>query len=71
MVLDGHRLVVADFLGSPIVEHSDDAIVGTDLCEHAHVGFLAQGRLEGVYADGCTFAYAAPQAVSCGAGQPE
>jgi hypothetical protein len=39
-------------------------IVGTELCEHAHVGFLAQGRIEGVYPDGCTFAYVAPQAVS-------
>jgi hypothetical protein len=39
-------------------------LVGTELCEHTHVGFLAQGGLEGVYADGCTFAYVAPQAVN-------
>ena len=37
--------------------------VGTELCEHAHVGFLARGRVEGEYADGCRFAYAAPTAV--------
>jgi hypothetical protein len=29
MVLHGHRLVVADFHGSPIVERSDDASRGT------------------------------------------
>jgi hypothetical protein len=29
MVVDGHRLVVADFHGSPIVELSDDAPRGT------------------------------------------
>lgn len=34
--------------------------VGTDLCMHAHVGFLARGRIEGEYADGCTFEYEAP-----------
>jgi hypothetical protein len=34
--------------------------VGTELCEHAHVGFLARGRMQGEYADGCTFDYAAP-----------
>ena len=39
-------------------------LVGTDLCEHAHVGFLARGRIAGEYADGCTFEYAAPAAVA-------
>ena len=34
--------------------------VGGELCEHAHVGFLARGRMEGEYADGCTFSFAAP-----------
>jgi len=29
MLLDGHRLVVADFHGSPIAERSDDASRGT------------------------------------------
>jgi hypothetical protein len=37
--------------------------VGTDLCMHAHVGFLARGRIEGEYHDGCTFAFAAPAAL--------
>ena len=35
-------------------------VVGTDFCEHAHVGFLARGRMEGEYADGCTFEFTAP-----------
>jgi hypothetical protein len=34
--------------------------VSTDLCMHAHVGFLAQGAIGGEYGDGCTFRYAAP-----------
>jgi hypothetical protein len=34
--------------------------VSTDLCMHAHVGFLAQGGIAGEYADGCSFAYTAP-----------
>jgi hypothetical protein len=38
-------------------------IVGTDLCMHAHVGFLARGRLQGEYADGCSFEFTAPEAV--------
>jgi hypothetical protein len=38
-------------------------LVGTDVCMHAHVGFLARGRVEGTYEDGCTFSYAAPAAV--------
>ncbi len=38
--------------------------VDTALCMHAHVGFLARGRIAGAYADGCTFEYAAPQAVA-------
>jgi hypothetical protein len=37
--------------------------VGTDLCMHAHVGFLARGRVHGEYADGCGFEYAAPRVV--------
>ena len=35
-------------------------VVGTERCEHAHVGFLLRGRVEGEYADGCTFTFAAP-----------
>jgi hypothetical protein len=38
-------------------------IVGTELCMHAHVGFLARGAIAGRYADGCEFAYAAPAVV--------
>jgi hypothetical protein len=38
--------------------------VGTDLCMHAHVGFLVRGRIEGEYADGCTFEYEAPAAIA-------
>ncbi len=36
-------------------------LVGTDLCQHAHVGFLARGRIHIQYADGCTQEFAAPQ----------
>ena len=36
-------------------------LVGADACGHAHVGFLAQGRIQGRYTDGCTFEYIAPQ----------
>ena len=39
------------------------AIVGTDLCMHAHVGFLARGQVHIQYADGCTLEFAAPQVV--------
>ncbi len=37
--------------------------VGTDLCMHAHVGFLARGRVHGEYADGCAFDHVAPRVV--------
>ena len=43
-------------------------LVGTDLCEHAHVGVLARGRIAGTYEDGCSFAYEAPAAVEIEAG---
>ncbi len=39
-------------------------IVGTDLCQHAHVGFLARGQIHIQYADGCTREFRAPQAVA-------
>ncbi len=39
-------------------------VVGTDLCRHAHVGFLARGRIQGTYRDGCAFDFAAPAVVS-------
>jgi len=35
-------------------------LVGTEWCEHAHVGFLARGRFVGEYADGERFDYVAP-----------
>jgi hypothetical protein len=40
------------------------AIVGTDLCMHAHVGFLARGQVHIQYADGCTLEFTAPQVVA-------
>ncbi|HEY3157381.1 MAG TPA: hypothetical protein VGJ78_00355 [Vicinamibacterales bacterium] len=36
-------------------------IVGTDLCMHAHVGFLAKGEIHIEYADGCVVQHKAPQ----------
>jgi len=38
--------------------------VGTDLCMHAHVGFLAQGEIHIEYADGCIVEHRAPQIVA-------
>ena len=40
------------------------SIVGTDLCMHAHVGFLARGRIQIRYGDGCVKDFAAPQVVA-------
>ena len=40
------------------------AIVGTDLCMHAHVGFLARGQVHVQYADGCTLEFVAPRVVA-------
>ena len=40
------------------------SIVGTDLCMHAHVGFLLQGEVHVRYGDGCTQEFKAPQAVA-------
>ena len=39
------------------------ALVGTELCMHAHVGFLVRGEIHIEYADGCTLEFKAPQAV--------
>jgi hypothetical protein len=39
-------------------------IVGTDMCMHAHVGFLASGEIHMEFADGCILEYRAPQVVS-------
>jgi hypothetical protein len=35
-------------------------VTGTPWCQHAHVGFLAQGSMEVGYGDGCTVRYVAP-----------
>ena len=40
------------------------AIVGTDLCMHAHIGFLARGQVHIQYADGCTVEFVAPAVVA-------
>ena len=39
-------------------------IVGTDLCMHAHVGFLAKGEIHIEYADGCVVEHRAPQIIA-------
>ena len=39
-------------------------VVGTELCMHAHVGFLARGQIHIGYADGCVVEYKAPEAVA-------
>jgi hypothetical protein len=39
-------------------------VVGTDLCMHAHVGFLARGEIHIEYADGCVVEGKAPQIVA-------
>jgi hypothetical protein len=36
------------------------AVAGTESCRHAHIGFLARGRVQGTYADGCAFDFTAP-----------
>lgn len=39
-------------------------LVGTDWCEHAHVGFLARGHFVGEYVDGTEFDYTAPAVIA-------
>jgi hypothetical protein len=39
-------------------------IVGTDLCMHAHVGFLVRGEIHMEYGDGCVVEFKAPQVVA-------
>ena len=39
-------------------------VAGTDLCMHAHVGFLARGQIHIQYEDGCTLEFAAPQVIA-------
>jgi hypothetical protein len=38
--------------------------VRSDRCQHAHIGFLARGHIQGEYEDGCTFDFTAPQVVT-------
>src|SRR5919197_3218928 len=38
--------------------------IGTPLCMHAHVGFLARGEIHIEYADGCVVEHKAPQIVA-------
>lgn len=42
--------------------------VGTDSCQHTHVGYLVEGSIEIQYTDGCRVSFAAPQAVVIEAG---
>jgi hypothetical protein len=44
------------------------SVVGTDLCQHAHVGFLVRGQIHIQYGDGCTVEFAAPQAIEIAPG---
>ena len=39
-------------------------VVGTDLCMHAHVGFLVHGEIHIEYPDGCVVEHRAPQIVA-------
>ena len=47
--------------------HMKDS-VGTDLCMHAHVGFIARGRIAARYKNGTTVEFAAPQVVAIAPG---
>ena len=39
-------------------------VTGTELCMHAHVGFLARGEIHIEYADGCVIEHKAPQIIA-------
>jgi hypothetical protein len=39
-------------------------VMGTNLCMHSHVGFIARGQINVKFADGCVVEYKAPQFVS-------
>jgi hypothetical protein len=39
-------------------------IVDTDLCMHAHVGFLVRGQIHIQYRDGCVVEFTAPQVLA-------
>jgi hypothetical protein len=38
-------------------------LVGTPLCKHAHLGFLARGHVAGEYEDHCAFDFVAPRVI--------
>lgn len=38
-------------------------VAQTDYCMHAHVGFLARGRIHVIFSDGCTMDFVAPRVV--------
>ena len=40
------------------------SVAGTDLCRHAHVGFLVHGEIHIEYPDGCVIEHRAPQIVA-------
>jgi hypothetical protein len=40
------------------------SVVGTNFCMHAHVGFLARGRIRIEYEDGCSSEHTAPEMVA-------
>ena len=39
-------------------------VTGTELCMHAHVGFLARGEIHIEYADGCIVEHKAPHVIA-------
>jgi hypothetical protein len=39
-------------------------VIGNELCQHAHVGFMARGQVNVRFADGCVAEYKAPQFVA-------
>lgn len=43
-------------------------LIGTDHCQHAHVGFLARGQVHVAYADGSGEEFTAPQVVAIAPG---
>jgi hypothetical protein len=43
-------------------------VVDTDLCQHAHVGFLAHGQVHIQYGDGCVEQFVAPAVLAIAPG---
>jgi hypothetical protein len=39
-------------------------VMGSELCMHSHVGFMAKGQINVRFADGCVVEYRAPQFVA-------